>query len=90
MKRIIIILCILLPGCGAAHVIRGDSGTPRSITECGYTSKGCIENLEGKAGELGVTIKNIQVQYSGIDTAATVFFWPLLKGATCTADVDQK
>jgi TolA-binding protein len=90
MKRIILaILAVsLLAGCGAAHVIPNSDGKPQSIAESGYTSSGCIENLQGKAAELGVKITNIKVQNSGMDTAATVAFWPMVKGANCTADVE--
>lgn len=84
----IILLASCLAGCGMSHVIPNSDGKPQTIAESGYTSSGCIEALQEKANGLGVRIYNIRVENSSWDTTATVLMWPLVKGATCTADVE--
>lgn len=90
MKKIFggILLTCFLTGCGMSHVVPNSEGKPVSIAESGYTSSGCIEALQEKAKELGVKIKNIRVDNSSWDTTATVLMWPLVKGATCSADIE--
>ncbi|MBI2355003.1 MAG: hypothetical protein HYV06_08235 [Deltaproteobacteria bacterium] len=64
-----VLAAMLLSACGVAHVIPGDGGKPKSITESGYTSGGCIESLHEKATELGVSI-NITPATKQINYAA--------------------
>ena len=87
MKRVLTLASVcLLTGCGANHVIPGDNGKPLSITESGYSSSGCIENLQAQATKFDVKLKNITVQNSALDNGIMIVTYGIVKGVTCSAD----
>jgi hypothetical protein len=84
----IVVLACSLSGCGISKVIPNEYGRPELIAESGYSTGGCLAALKKKANELGVNVKNVRVENTFWDRTKTILLYPMIKGATCTADIE--
>jgi len=91
MKYIILLAAMfILSGCGASHIVTGDSGKPISITESGYTTQGCIDSLQERAKEHDVKLINFRVRGSALETAVLLYYTAgAIKPVSCSADAVQ-
>lgn len=88
MKFGILLLTLIMAGCGSHYVIPSSQSKPAQVYSSGYTLSGCMTNMAEEAQSTQCKLDNIKTDNSGV--ILEVFLFPFVKGYSCSAELIPK